>query len=130
MSLVDETRLEELIAHSDAGVAAESRVTLAMRLGIADKSLNAIRAATESFRALMIAAATGSKEGAPDEETAKMWGRHGRRWFKSVAGGHELAEKMFALGVWPSIKPDLLPFLNAVRAALGQAAISDVAHDG
>lgn len=130
MSLVDETRLEELIAHSDAGVAAERRVTLAMRLGIADKSLNAIRAATESFRALMIAAATGSKEGAPDEETAKMWGRHGRRWFKSVAGGHELAEKMFALGVWPSIKPDLLPFLNAVRAALGQAAISDVAHDG
>lgn len=126
MSLVDENRLEELIAHPDAGVAAERRVTLAMRLGIEDKSLGAIRAATENFRALMIAAATGSKEDAPDEETAKMWGRHGRRWFKSVAGGRELAEKMLALGVWPSVKPDLLPFLNAVRAALGQAAISDV----
>jgi len=105
-------------------------VTLAVRLGIADKSLEAIRAATENLRALMIAAATGNKEGAPDDETAKMWGRHGRRWFKSVAGGRELAEKMFALGVWPSVKPDLLPFLNAVRAALGQAAIPDIPHDG
>lgn len=129
MGLVDESRLEELIAHPDAGCAAERCVTLAMRLSIEDKSLNAIRAATENFRALMIAAAIGSKEGAPDDATAKMWGGHGKRWFKSVAGGRELAEKMFALDVWPSVKPDLLPFLNAIRAALGQAAISDVPHD-
>jgi putative ATP-dependent endonuclease of OLD family len=126
---VSDGRLAELIANPDAGVAAERRVTLAARLGIEDKSLDAIRAATDDFRALIIAAATGSKDDAPDEETAKMWGRHGRRWFKSVAGGRELAEKMFALGVWPSVKPTLIPFFNAVRAALGQAVISDVPHD-
>lgn len=129
ISLVDEARLAELMAHPDAGVAAERRVTLAMRVGIDNKSLDAIRAATTDLRALMIAAATGSKEGAPDEETQKMWGRHGRRWFKSEAGGRELAHKMFALGVWPTVKPDLLPFFNTVRAALGQAAITDIAHD-
>lgn len=130
IALVDENRLAELIAHPDAGVAAERRVTLATRLGIEDKSLDAITAASDDFRALMIAATTGSKESAPDEETQKMWGRHGRRWFKSVAGGRELAEKMFVLGVWSPVKPNLMPFLNAVRAALGQAVISDVPHDG
>lgn len=130
IALVDERRLAELIAHPDAGVAAERRVTLAARLAIQDKSLDAIRAATDDFRGLMIAAATGSKEGAPDEETGKMWSRHGRRWFKSMAGGYELAEKMFVFGVWPTLRPDLMPFFNAVRAALGQAAIPDIPHDG
>lgn len=126
---VPEDRLAELIAHTDAGVAAERRVTLATRLGIQDKSLEAIRAATDDFRALLIAAATGSKDGAPDDETAKMWSRHGRRWFKSGAGGRELAAKMFALSIWPALRPDLLPFFNAIRAALGQAAVADIAHD-
>lgn len=130
ISLLDERQLAELIAHPHAGVAAERRVTLAARLGIQDKSLDAIRAATKDFRGLTIAAATGSKEGAPDEETAKMWSRHGRRWFKSKAGGFEFAEKMFVFGVWPILRPDLMPFFNAVRAALGQAAIPDVPHDG
>ena len=127
---VPEDSLAELIAHSDAGVAAERRVTLATRLGTNDKSLEVIRSATDDFRALLIAAATGSKEGAPDDEAAKMWSRHGRRWFKSVVGGRELATKMFALGVWPSVRGDLLPFFNAIRATLGQAAVTDIAHDG
>jgi putative ATP-dependent endonuclease of the OLD family len=132
IKLVPDDRLAELIAHSDAGVSAERRVTLAMRLGIEDKSLDAIRTATDDFRALLIAAATGSKEGAHDEEAEKMWSRHGRRWFKSVAGGRELAEKMFVFGIWPSLTPALLPFFNAIRATLGQAAITDItsAHDG
>jgi putative ATP-dependent endonuclease of OLD family len=130
IKLVREDRLEELIAHDDAGVAAERRITLATRLGTDDKSLEAILAAAGDFRALLIAAATGSRDGAPDGEVAKMWGRHGRRWFKSVAGGRELADKMFTLGVWPTLRSDLLPFFNAIRAALGQDAIADIAHDG
>lgn len=127
---VPEDKLAALIAHNDAGVAAERRVTLATRLGIDDKSLEVITAVTDDFRALLIAAATGSKEGAPDDEAAKMWSRHGRRWFKSVAGGRELATKMFALGVWPSVRDDLMPLFNAIRATLGQAAVTDIAHDG
>lgn len=130
IKLVPEDRLAELIGHDDAGVAAERRITLATRLGIEDKSLEAILAATDDFRPLLIAAATGSKDGAPDDEAAKMWSRHGRRWFKSVPGGRELAAKMFALGIWPALRPDLLPFFNAIRASLGQAAIADIAHEG
>jgi hypothetical protein len=45
---------------------------------------------------------------------------------KSVAGGRELAEKVFDLGLWPELKPKLLPFCNAVRAGLGMPQIEDV----
>jgi len=127
---VPDYQLAELITHEDAGFAAERRVTLAARLGIEEKSLDAIQTATDDFRALLIAAATGSKDGAPNDEAAKMWSRHGRRWFKSVAGGRELAAKMFALGIWPSLRNELLPFFNAIRAALGQGPLTDIAHDG
>jgi putative ATP-dependent endonuclease of OLD family len=130
ISFVPESRLPDLIAHSDPGVAAERRLTLATRLGIEGNTLEAITAASDDLRALIIAAATGSTEGAPDPDTEKLWRRHGRRWFKSKAGGRELAAQMFALDVWPSVKPAILPFLNAIRAALGQAAISDLTHDG
>jgi putative ATP-dependent endonuclease of OLD family len=130
IKLVPNDRLAELIAHQDEGVSGERRVTLATRLGIVDKSLDAIRAATVDFRVLLTTAATGTKDGAPDEETAKMWSRHGRRWFKSIAGGRELAAKMFALGVWPKLRPELMPFFNAIRAALGQGPVSIIDHDG
>ena len=130
ISLVADGRLEELVDHDDAGKVAERRLTLADRLGIEDRSLEAIRATSTDFRALVSAAATGSKEDAPDEATKKRWGRHGRLWFKSEAGGRELASKMFALGVWPSVRPGVMTFLNAVRDALGECAISDVAYDG
>lgn len=130
IGLVPDDRLVELIAHDDTGVSAERRLTLASRLGIGDRSLEAIQAATDDFRALLIAAATGSRDGAPDDETAKLWVRHGRRWFKSEAGGRELAAKMLALGVWPALKPELMPFFNAIRSALGQGPLADIAHDG
>ncbi|MEM0898882.1 MAG: ATP-binding protein [Pseudomonadota bacterium] len=130
IKLVPKDRLAELIAHNDAGVAAERRITLATRLGTDDTSLEAIIQTTGDFRALLIAAATGSKDGATNNEVAKMWSRHGGRWFKSVTGGRELADKMFALGVWPTLRSDLLPFINAIRAALGQAEITDIAYDG
>ena len=130
ISLVQVSRLAELIDHDDAGMVAERRLTMATRLGIEDRSLDAIRSASKDLRALVIAAATGSREDAPDEATKKQWGRHGQRWFKSVSGGRELASKMFALGVWPSVRPDLMTFLNAVRDALGEGAISDLVHDG
>ncbi len=41
-------------------------------------------------------------------------------------GGAELAEKMFALGLWPNLSPQLLPFVNAVRTAVGLAAVQTV----
>ncbi|MCY4373470.1 MAG: AAA family ATPase [Spirochaetaceae bacterium] len=130
ISRVEDYRLAEMIDHDDAGTVAERRLTLAARLQIEDKGLDAILSAASDLRSLLIAASTGSKEDAPNESVKKQWGRHGRRWFKSVTGGRELASKMFAFGVWPSLSADLMPFLNAVRDALGEAALQDIVHDG
>ena len=113
--------------------APERRLTLAIRLGIEDRSLEAIKigaaAQSVSLRDLIIAAASGSNDGAHDSDAEKTWKKHGARWFKSVEGGRMLAEQMFAQGAWPALKPQLLPFINAVRAELGQTAVEDVAHE-
>jgi putative ATP-dependent endonuclease of OLD family len=41
-------------------------------------------------------------------------------------GGRELAGKDFSLGVWPTLKPHLMPFCNAVRKAIDLAEIADL----
>ncbi len=128
-----EDKLTALITGADPDISARRRFTLAERLEISDRSLQAIEAKTAagaiSLRDLIIAAATGSTEGAPDDDATKLWKGHGRAWFKTERGGRELAGHMFALGVWPALKPSLLVFLNAVRTALGQTSIPDVAHE-
>lgn len=129
IAYIQDDDLVRLITEAEADVQAERRLTLADRLGIADRSLEAIVANAADLRSLIIAAATGSKAGAPDDDTGKTWKKHGRRWFKSVQGGRELASLMFALGVWPSLMPHVLPFLNGVRGALGQPEIQDVPHE-
>ncbi|MEW8030274.1 MAG: AAA family ATPase [Candidatus Thiodiazotropha sp.] len=121
--------LENLITGAGADVEAERRLTLADRLGSADRSLEAIKGAADDIRALIIAAATGSNDEAPEDDARKTWKKHGRRWFKSVDGGRELAALMFGHGAWPSLKPQILPFLNAVRDVLGQPEIEDVPHE-
>ena len=128
-----EDKLTALITGANSDLSARRRFTLAERLGISDKSLEAIEAKaaadTIALRDLIIAAATGSTDGAPDNDATKLWKGHGRAWFKTERGGRELAGHMFALGAWPAVKPFLLVFLNAVRAALGQPSIPDVAHE-
>jgi putative ATP-dependent endonuclease of the OLD family len=130
---IPEQQLDTLITGVDADVSAERRLTLATRLGIEDRSLEAIKAGATaqsfSLRDLIIAAATGSNDGAPDADAEKTWKKHGARWFKSLEGGRKLAEQMFVRGAWPALRPALLPFVNAVRAELGQAALQDVAHE-
>ncbi len=88
-----------------------------------------MQAGSTGLRDLIIAAATGDTNSAPDDDTAKIWKGHGRAWFKTERGGRELAGHMFALGAWLALKPSLMVFLNAVRAALGQPPISDAAHE-
>lgn len=110
------------------GDAGERLRTLADRLGIQDKSLAAILAKADDVRQLIVGAACGSPPADPDapNDQKKEWKKHGQRWFKSTAGGAELAEKMFALGLWPNLSPQLLPFVNAVRTAVGLAAVQTV----
>jgi putative ATP-dependent endonuclease of OLD family len=121
-------QLEAFITAPD-GDTGERLRTLADRLKLKDKSLGAILAATDDIRALMIAAACGTAPADPNapEAQKKAWKKHGQRWFKSVAGGTELADKLFALGLWPHVAPQLLPFVNAIRAAVGLEAEQAVA---
>lgn len=106
------------------------RRTLADRLGCKDKDIQsletAINAQGTSWRELIIAAASGSTENLPREDKRAEWKSHGKQWFKTEAGGRELAAKMFALGAWPTLRPHLMPFLNAIRAALGQEEIGNL----
>ncbi len=118
-------QLEAFIRDPD-GDDGERLRTLADRAGSQDKSLAAIQAATDNIRQLMIEAACGNTPPEAAENIKKAWKKHGQRWFKSTAGGVELAEKMFALGLWPQVQPQLLPFVNAVRDAVGLPAVQTV----
>lgn len=92
--------------------------TLADRLGTQDKDFPTIKsAAGASLRTLILAAALGN---VPEDKSAekKQYQSHAKDWFKSAQGGHELAQKVFSLGMWPTLQPQLMPFFNAVRKAV------------
>ncbi|PCK77665.1 ATP-dependent nuclease [Rhizobium sophoriradicis] len=115
------------LAYDPDGSGGDRLRTLADRLSLPGKEEAEIRDAAGSIatlRALIIAAATGDKRGAPDDRLAKEWSKHSQRWFKSIGGGVELCEKMIALGLWSKIEPDLLPFINAIRSAVGMSALA------
>ncbi len=133
ISLVADENLEVLIQDADGDHDGDRLRTLADRLGTGqDKDLATLRTAcadqTRNLRDVIIAAATGDNTEAP-EENRKEWKKHGSKWFKSEDGGRELAEKLFRLGLWDQCRADLMPFLNAVRAAVGLDAIADVADE-
>jgi putative ATP-dependent endonuclease of the OLD family len=120
-------QLEAFIRDPD-GDDGERLRTMADRLAIEDKSLAAIRAATGDIRKLMVEAACGNAPTVPNapQDQKKAWKKHGQRWFKSTSGGVELAEKMFAFGLWPFVQGQLLPFVNAVRSAVGLQTVETV----
>jgi putative ATP-dependent endonuclease of OLD family len=69
--------------------------------------------AGDRLRALIIAAASGDSAGT-SETAAKTWKKHGKRWFKSLEGGRELANKAYALGAMTQLKPQLQPLIGAL----------------
>jgi putative ATP-dependent endonuclease of OLD family len=127
---VPEDRLPDLIRDGAGELPGTRLRTLSDRLKIASCGLAAIEAAAEeqgrTLRELIIAAASGDKAGAP-ENHEKVWKAHGKVWFKSEPGGRELAEKMVALGAWPSICPRILPLINSVLEAAGLQPIEALA---
>ena len=120
---VPEANLLELLKDTEGELDGYRLRTLADRLGLQDKTTEAIDAALKAsgktWRALIIAAATGSKDGAPANQE-KAWKKHSQQWFKSTDGGKELAQKMVALGAWVDIQPQLLPLINEVLVAVGR----------
>jgi putative ATP-dependent endonuclease of the OLD family len=119
-----DNQIEALIEHpEDTGGRLR---TLAVRLQIDDKSIAAVRlAAGGNLRNLIIEAARGSVPDGMDAER-KVYKNQAQIWFKSVEGGRELATKMFAIGLWPTFKDRLLPFLNAIRGAIGLPDLQDL----
>jgi putative ATP-dependent endonuclease of OLD family len=123
---VPEEKLLELLKDGEGELDGYRLRTLADRLGLQEKTPEVIDAALKesekTWRSLILAAATGSKDGAPSGQD-KAWKKHSQQWFKSTDGGRELAQKMVALGAWNTIQPKLLPLLNAVLMAVGKPAL-------
>ncbi len=125
---IPDTQLSELLKF-DGDLDGDRLRSLADRLRIPDKDIasiqSALTAAGKDFRTLIIEAATGNTDGAPEGE-AKTWKRHSQMWFKSEAGGRELTEKMVQLGAWRDIEPQVLPLINAVLSAVGLAELTEL----
>jgi putative ATP-dependent endonuclease of OLD family len=126
IAAIDDDKLPELAKDENGAFDGYRLRTLATRLGLKEKSLEAINAklaeSGETLRALIVAAASASTAGAPPED-AKEWKAHGRSWFKSEEGGKELAKKMVALGAWGTLEPQLRPLINAILGAAGRPAL-------
>jgi putative ATP-dependent endonuclease of OLD family len=93
--------------------------TLAIRLGIDDKSPAAIEAAAGGgLLALIVEAATGSiPERLVGTEESQQYKAHSRAWFKSAAGGYELAGKLLQLPDWKTLAPTVWEFVEALQRA-------------
>lgn len=126
IALVPDDKLEDLIT-DPAGIKTGMRLrTLADRLDVAEKNFAILKAkAGANFKGLIIEAALGSVPSGKESERNE-YKAHASRWFKSVEGGQELADKVFSLDLWETLKPQLLPFCNAVRTAVGSAEITDM----
>ena len=65
-------------------------------------------------------------EGTSEDKVGDFKG-HKSQWFKSLAGGFELALKLDSCGVWKNgLHEPLLPFVNAYQAELGLPKIKDL----
>ncbi len=129
IAAIPEERLTELLKDEDGDTSGDRLRTLADRLNLDDKKLETIQQAMQgkslTLRNLVIAAATGSREGAP-EGAQKEWKKHGQCWFKSERGGRELAKKMVNLGAWAAVQPDILPLINTILETAGQPPLAEL----
>lgn len=123
---VPEGKLEALIADPVGEKTGTRLRNLADRLDIQEKDFSSIKtAAGENLKAVIVEAALG-KVPAGKEAMKKEYEAHKQNWFKSLAGGRELCEKVFGLDIWLNFKPVLIPFLNAVRTAVDLPTIADL----
>ncbi|UWR88057.1 ATP-dependent nuclease [Phaeobacter inhibens] len=94
---------------------------LKVRSGAEERTLDSINAALDgtgkTLKQLVIEAASGSSENAPDAQK-KAWKSHSSSWFKSEAGGAELAKNAIALGGWSDLSVRLLPLITAILASV------------
>jgi putative ATP-dependent endonuclease of the OLD family len=126
IALVPDQKLEGLLTDPEDEKTGTRLRTLADRLDIQEKDFTTIKTkAGATLKALILGAALGT---VPENKAAekKKFQSDAQNWFKSVKGGRELAAKVFSLGIWPSLQPQLMPFFNAIRKAVGLAEIKDL----
>lgn len=125
---VPAAKLTDLFKDSDGATGLRLR-TMQERLNTDDKLLATIvSAAGANLLDTMVRAASGYvPPETTDKEERKRLKNHATHWFKSYEGGRELAEKVVQLGAWPTLKPKLMPFLNAIRKVAGLSDIEDLA---
>jgi putative ATP-dependent endonuclease of OLD family len=125
-AVTPDAELEKLMADPLDERTGSRRQSLMLRLGIEAKTFAEVAAtAGEKLKLTMIEAALGTVPTGCEEDKG-TYKAHGGIWFKSILGGRELADKVFSLGLWPALKPQLLPFCNGVRAALDLPEIEDL----
>jgi putative ATP-dependent endonuclease of the OLD family len=126
--LVKDADLERLIIDPNGTKTGYRLRSLQERLVSQSKEFEALRAkAGVKLNQTIIEAATGMvPEGIELKKEEKHFRSHDQSWFKSLDGGQELFAKVHALGLWPSLKDQLLPFANSVRQALGFELIADI----
>ncbi len=94
---------------------------LKVRSDAKERTLDSINAALDgtgkTLKQLVVEAASGKSDGAPDGER-KAWKSHSSSWFKSEAGGAELAQKAIALGGWNDLSVRLLPLISAIVGSI------------
>lgn len=126
INAVPDENLETLVIDLDDDKTGMRLRTLADRLGSQEKDFEAIKTkAGAGLKALIVAAASGT---VPADKTSekKQYKAHAQTWFKTEVGGRELAGKIFSLGAWLILKPQLLPFCKAVRKAVDLPEIQDL----
>jgi putative ATP-dependent endonuclease of OLD family len=126
INAIDDEQLGSLLTDADGEESGVRLRTLADRLDMDRKEFELIKGqAGSDLRALIVDASTGA---IPNNKTdqKKQYKAHAQHWFKSLNGGRELAGKVPICGAWPALKPQVLPFCNAVRHAIGLPAVTDV----
>lgn len=100
---------------------------LAERLDLKeDKAFETIKAKAQgNLKPLIIAAALGEVPAGKEAEKKHYKGQ-ARNFYKTIDGGRELADKMFSLGAWPTLKPQLMSFCNAIRNAVDLPNLEDL----
>jgi putative ATP-dependent endonuclease of OLD family len=131
--VVDE-QLEAFICDPSGERTGDRLRTLADRLGIEEKEFESIRDHAPNLKQLIIDAASGSvPNDSPNmsKEDRKKWKAHSRHWFKSIEGGEELATKVLGsqFNLSSRLEGQLLPFVNAVRAAIRLPEIDSIPHE-
>lgn len=127
LGLLTDIQLEQILTTGlDAGA---RRRTLKERLNTQDKTFAELAAAAASgagLKAVVLEAAKGVVPEGTEQDLRKRFKSHAQEWFKSVEGGRELGGLIFSLGLWPLLRPKLLPFCNGIREVLSLAPIADL----